>query len=66
MATPEGPQAPQAQQQPAPHVPPLNWSHFKPKFQENQKKMQKHIYLEQMIGSTLIDFRKMIRFKDFV
>ena len=26
------PQAPQALQQPTPHMLPLNWSHFKPKF----------------------------------
>ena len=31
MAEP-GPQAPQAAQQPAPHITQLNWSHFKPKF----------------------------------
>ena len=29
----------------APQRPQLNWSHFKPKMQENQKKMQKLIYL---------------------
>ena len=47
MAEPEGPQAPlipegaqdppacqvpQAPQQPIPHMPPFNWSHFKPEF----------------------------------
>ena len=26
------PQAPQVPQQPVPHMSPLNWSHFKPKF----------------------------------
>ena len=30
--TPPIPEAPQASQQPAPHMPPLNWSHFKPEF----------------------------------
>ena len=28
----------------------INWSNFKPEFQESQKKMQKHIYYVQMIG----------------
>ena len=41
MAEPEGPQVPsipeapqalQASQQPTPHMPPLNWSHFNSKF----------------------------------
>ena len=73
MAEPEGPQASpipqgaqdppappalQALQQPIPHMPPLNWSHFKPKFSGNQKKMKKHIYLEIMTGWALIDFCK--------
>ena len=63
------PQAPQALQQPAQqaqHVPQLNWSHFKPEFQESQKKMQKHPYSEQMIGWTHINFRKVSKSKDFV
>ena len=62
MADPEGPQvppipegaqeplAPQAPQQPTPYMPPLNWSHFKPRFSGKPEKMQLHIYLEQMIG----------------
>ena len=29
---PEGAQVPLAPQQPAPHMPPLTWSHFQPKF----------------------------------
>ena len=29
---PKAPQEPQALQQPAPHIPLLNWSHFKPEF----------------------------------
>ena len=47
------PPAPQIQQQPAQQAQQmshLNWSHFKPEFSENQEKMQKHIYLELMIG----------------
>ena len=45
----------------------LNWSHFKSwSFLENQTKMQKHIYLGQMIGWTVKDFRIMIKSKDFV
>ena len=63
---PQAPQVPQAPQQPIPYMPPLNWSHFKPEFSENQTKMQKHISLEQIIGWTLIDLRRMIRFKYFV
>ena len=35
-------------------------------FQENQKKVQKLIYLELMIGRTYINFRKVSRFKDAV
>ena len=37
---PLAPQILQAPQQPAPHMPPLYWSHFKPKFSGNQMKMQ--------------------------
>ena len=29
---PKAPQVLQAPQKPTPHMPPLNWSHFKPKF----------------------------------
>ena len=32
LQTPPAPQAPQVLQQPAPHMLPLNWSHFNPKF----------------------------------
>ena len=42
---PPTPQVLQAPQQPAPHMLPLNWSHFKPKFSGKPKEMQKHIYL---------------------
>ena len=54
---PKLPQAPhglQTPQQPVLHMLPLNWSHFKPKFSG------------EMIRWTLIDFRKMIKFRDFV
>ena len=44
LQAPPIPEAPQVPQQPAPHMPPLYWPHFKPKFSEHQKKMQKHIY----------------------
>ena len=46
-------------QQPQPQQPPIgapqqqmhmNWSHFKPKFLVNQRKMLRHIYCELMIG----------------
>ena len=50
---PQGPQIAQAPQQPAQQVQymwKLNWSHFKPKFSGNQKMMQRHIYLEKVIG----------------
>ena len=66
LPAPPAPQVLQVLQQPIPHMSTLNWSHFKPKFSENQIKMQKHIHLEQTIGWTLIDFRMMIKFKDFV
>ena len=59
-------QAPQALQQSTQHAPQLNWSHFKPEFQESQKKMQKHTYSEQMIGWAHINFRKVSKSKDFV
>ena len=36
----------------------LNWSNFKQNFQENQKKMQKHICYIQMIGWKLIALMK--------
>ena len=32
---PQAPQVQQALQQPTPYIPPLNWSHFKPKFSGN-------------------------------
>ena len=35
---PPAPQVPQAPQQPIPHILPLNWSHFKPKFSGKQDK----------------------------
>ena len=63
---PQVPQALEAPQLPTPHVPLLNWSHFKPKFPENQTKMQKLIYFGQMIGWTHTDFRTMLRYKDSV
>ena len=59
-------EVPQALQHPAPHMPLLNWSHFKPKFSESQMKMQKLIYLGQRIGWTHTDFRTMSRYKDSV
>ena len=51
--------------QPGP-MPQLNWSHFKPEFKENQMKMQKHIFLRQMIGWTLMHFQMVSKSKDFV
>ena len=47
IPAPQAPQAPQAPKQPAQqaqHKPQLNWSHLNQNFQENQKKMQRHIY----------------------
>ena len=35
-------------------------------FQENQRKMQKHIYYDQMIGWKSITLRKIQRYRDFV
>ena len=61
---PQVPQALQVPQQPAPNMPLLNWSHFKPEFSRNQTKMLKLIYLGQMIGWTHIDFRTMSKYKD--
>ena len=58
MAKPEGPQAPpiperaqdsaasqvlQAPQQPTPHMPPLNWSYFMPKFSGKPDKDTEHL-----------------------
>ena len=57
------PNSPQALQQPAPHVPLLIGPISNPNFLENQMKMQKLIYLGQMIGWTHVDFRTMSRYK---
>ena len=54
-------QTPQALQQPAQqaqHAPQLNWSFLSLSSWESQKKMQRHIYLEQMIGWTLINSKR--------
>ena len=44
------PQAPQQSAQQAQKIVHLNWSHSNQNFQENQKKMQKLIYLELTTG----------------
>ena len=42
---PQAPHAPQVPQQPVLHMPPLNWSHFKPKFSgKTDKDAKAHLF----------------------
>ena len=63
---PQAPQVLQAPQESIPCMPPFNWSHFKPKFSVKPDEDAEAHLLRKMIGWTLIDFRKMIKFTDFV
>ena len=40
---PKAPQEPQALQKPAPHIPQLNWSHFKPEFSRKLEDAEAHL-----------------------
>ena len=56
----------QALQQPAPHRTPLNWTHFKPEFSgKPDKDAEAHLLRTNDWMDTHIDFRKMIKFRDF-
>ena len=61
-AHPAQPVVPQAQPGP---VPKLNWLHLKLNLQVSQMKMQKFIFLEQMMGATLMHSKKVSKFKGF-
>ena len=66
----EQPLQPPVPNQPIPtqqmqHVPQLNWLHLNQNFQENQKKMQKHICLQQMVGLTHMHSQRVLRFNIF-
>ena len=49
---PNAPQVPEAPHLSAPHIPPLNWSPFKPEYSDKPAKMQKLTYLGQTTGWT--------------
>ena len=50
---------------PAPHIPPLNWSHFKPKY-SGKPDEDVEAHLGQMTGWTHTDFKTTLRYKDSV
>ena len=50
VSAPPPPPALQQHVQQAKHIPQIKLVNFKPEFSGNQKNMQKHIYLELMIG----------------
>ena len=60
------PQALQVPQQPIPHMPPLNWSHFKPNFSRKPDKDAKAQLLRTDNWLTHTDFRTTTKYRDSV
>ena len=63
---PQVPPVPEVPHLPTPHVPLLNWSHFKPKYSRKPDEDTEAHLLRQIIGWTHTDFRTMLRYKDSV
>ena len=59
VLAPQAPEVLQQPAQPAQHMVHLNWSYLSLNSWENQKKMQRYICFEQMIGSTHINFKRL-------
>ena len=63
---PNAPQAPEVPQLPAPHIPPLNWSHFKPKYSgKPDEDVEAHL-LRRNDWMDTHNFKTTLRYKDFV
>ena len=63
---PNAPQAPEASHVPTPHVPLLNWSHFKPEYSRKSDKYAEAHLLRTNDWMDYTNFRTMLRYKDFV
>ena len=62
---PNTPHAPEVLHLPAPHMPPLHWSPFKPEYSGKPDK-DAEAHLGQTTGWTQTDFKTMLRYRDSV